>query len=414
MNFQQLRIIRETARCNFNLTEVANALLTSQSGVSKHVKDFEDELGVELFVRRGKRLLGLTDAGKEAVEIVERMLIDAQNLAQIGGRLSSADEGTLRIVTTHTQARYTLPPIIARFKQAFPHVRLALNQASPRDIAAILLEGETDIGLATDTMENTTGLVTFPYFTWEHAVIVPAGHPLEQASPLTLEDVAEWPIITYDEGLTGRTRIDDAFAREGIVPDIAISALDADVINPTSSWEWASASSPPWPSTRSATPSCAGWTARASLKVTRPASAYAAGATCAATSTALSSYARLPSPKRWCARRYNRRPTRSVLELRQQRVELGETLQSGAQQAYGAGRARRIRPVEGERLLVKFARRLLVRQPGALRLDQQLLSRPTPAARRHSGICRQACDRSPFPWRARSRRHHRARRCGTG
>lgn len=230
MNFQQLRIIRETARCNFNLTEVANALLTSQSGVSKHVKDFEDELGVELFVRRGKRLLGLTDAGKEAVEIVERMLIDAQNLAQIGGRLSSADEGTLRIVTTHTQARYTLPPIIARFKQTFPHVRLALNQASPRDIAAILLEGETDIGLATDTMENTTGLVTFPYYTWEHAVIVPAGHPLEQASPLTLEDVAEWPIITYDEGLTGRKRIDDAFAREGIVPDIAISALDADVI----------------------------------------------------------------------------------------------------------------------------------------------------------------------------------------
>jgi len=155
---------------------------------------------------------------------------DPENLTQIGGRLSTADEGTLRIVTTHTQARYTLPPIIARFKQAFPHVRLALNQASPRDIGAILLEGETDIGLATDTMENTAGLVTFPYFTWEHAVIVPAGHPLERTAPLTLEAVAEWPIITYDEGLTGRTRIDDAFVREGIVPDIAISALDADVI----------------------------------------------------------------------------------------------------------------------------------------------------------------------------------------
>jgi LysR family cys regulon transcriptional activator len=230
MNFQQLRIIRETARCNFNLTEVANALLTSQSGVSKHVKDFEDELGVELFVRRGKRLLGLTDAGKEAIEIVERMLIDAQNLAEIGGRMSSADEGTLRIVTTHTQARYTLPPIIARFKQSFPNVRLSLNQASPRDIAPILLEGETDIGLATDTMENTAGLVTFPYFTWEHAIIVPAGHPLELKKSLTLDDVAEWPIITYDEGLTGRTRIDEAFARAGVVPDIAISALDADVI----------------------------------------------------------------------------------------------------------------------------------------------------------------------------------------
>jgi LysR family cys regulon transcriptional activator len=230
MNFQQLRIIRETARCNFNLTEVANALLTSQSGVSKHVKDFEDELGVELFVRRGKRLLGLTDAGKEAIEIVERMLIDAQNLAEIGGRLSSGNEGTLRIVTTHTQARYVLPPIIARFKQAFPNVRLSLNQASPRDIAPILLEGETDIGLATGTMENTPGLVTFPYYTWEHAIIVPVGHPLEAKTKLTLDDVAEWPLITYDEGITGRTRIDEAFARAGIVPDIAISALDADVI----------------------------------------------------------------------------------------------------------------------------------------------------------------------------------------
>src|SRR5688572_21451666 len=131
MNFQQLRIVRETVRCNFNLTDVAAALYTSQSGVSKHVKDFEDELGVELFVRRGKRLLGLTEAGKQAIEIVERMLIDAGNLSEIGSRLSAQDEGTLRIVTTHTQARYTLPPIIARFKQAFPNVRLALNQASP-------------------------------------------------------------------------------------------------------------------------------------------------------------------------------------------------------------------------------------------------------------------------------------------
>jgi LysR family cys regulon transcriptional activator len=230
MNFQQLRIIRETARCNFNLTEVANVLLTSQSGVSKHVKDFEDELGVELFVRRGKRLLGLTDAGREAIEIVERMLIDAANLSEIGSRLAAQDEGTLRIVTTHTQARYSLPPIIARFKQAFPNVRLALNQASPRDIAGILLEGDTDIGIATDTMENTSGLATFPYYTWEHAVVVPVGHPLLSQTPLTLDAIAEWPIITYDEGLTGRTRIDDAFARAGVIPDIAISALDADVI----------------------------------------------------------------------------------------------------------------------------------------------------------------------------------------
>jgi LysR family transcriptional regulator, cys regulon transcriptional activator len=230
MNFRQLRILRETVRCTFNLTEVANVLLISQSGVSKHVKDLEDELGVELFVRRGKRLLGLTEPGKEALEIVGRILLEAETLAQIAGRLSSDDRGILKIATTHTQARYTLPPVIARFKKAFPNVRLILHQASPKEIPSILLDGDADIGIATDALEANAGLITFPYYSWEHAVIVRAGHELESVNPLTLEAVAEWPIITYDEGLTGRTRIDDAFARAGLAPDIAMSALDADVI----------------------------------------------------------------------------------------------------------------------------------------------------------------------------------------
>lgn len=230
MNFRQLRIIRETVRSNYNLTEVAHRLLTAQSGVSKHVKDLEEEIGVELFVRRGKRLLGLTDAGKEAIEIIERMLIDAQNLTQIGSGMADKDRGTLRIVTTHTQARYTLPPIIARFKEAYPEVHLAINQASPRDIASILLEGDTDIGIATDTIEGVPGLVTFPYHTWRHTVIVPVGHPLEKGSRLTLQDIARWPLVTYDGGLTGRDRIDEAFAAAGLEPDVVIAALDADVI----------------------------------------------------------------------------------------------------------------------------------------------------------------------------------------
>ncbi len=230
MNFRQLRIIRETVRSNYNLTEVANRLLTAQSGVSKHVKDLEEEIGVELFVRRGKRLLGLTDAGKEAIEIIERMLIDAQNLSQIGSGMTDRDRGTLRIVTTHTQARYTLPPIIARFKEAFPDVRLAINQASPRDIAAVLLEGDTDIGIATDAMDAIPGLVTFPYYTWRHAVIVPAGHPLERIARPTLQDIAKWPLVTYDDGLSGRDRIDEAFAAAGLEPEVVIAALDADVI----------------------------------------------------------------------------------------------------------------------------------------------------------------------------------------
>jgi len=230
MNFRQLRIIREAVRCNFNLTEVANALLTAQSGVSKHVKDFEDELGVELFVRKGKRLLGLTDAGQEALDIVERILVDQQNLSDLGWRMSLQDEGTLRIVTTHTQARYTLPPIISRFNAAFPNVKFALTQANPLDIPSILLAGEVDIGIATNTMEDIDGLVTFPFRTWSHAVIVSEGHPLLAEQSPTLETIARWPIITYASGLTGRERVDEAFSRIGLEPDVAMSALDADVI----------------------------------------------------------------------------------------------------------------------------------------------------------------------------------------
>jgi LysR family cys regulon transcriptional activator len=156
--------------------------------------------------------------------------MDVENLMQIGARQADGEEGTLRIATTHTQARYTLPPVLAQFAQAFPHVRLVLHQANAKEIASILLDGKADIGLATDTLDNHAGLASFPYLKWEHAVIVPAGHPLEKKGPLTLEAIAEWPIITYDEGITGRARIDEAFAGVGVEPDIAITALDADVI----------------------------------------------------------------------------------------------------------------------------------------------------------------------------------------
>lgn len=230
MNFQQLRIIRETVRQNFNLTEVGNALFTSQSGVSKHIKDLEGELGIELFVRKGKRLLGLTDPGKELVTIVERLLLDAKNIKQLAAQYSGRDEGQLTIATTHTQARYALPQVVAQFRKAFPKVHLALHQGSPAEIQSLLLEGKADIGIATEALVGQSELATFPFYSWHHAVIVPAGHPLEKAQPLTLEAVAEYPVITYHEGFTGRARIDQAFSDAGIEPDIVMSALDADVI----------------------------------------------------------------------------------------------------------------------------------------------------------------------------------------
>jgi LysR family cys regulon transcriptional activator len=230
MNFQQLRIIREAVRRDFNLTEVANALYTSQSGVSKHIKDLEDELGIELFVRRGKRLTGLTDPGKEMVSVVERMLLDALNIKRLAEQFSNRDVGQLTIVTTHTQARYALPEVVAKFKAAFPRVHLALQQGSPKEIVAMLRSGEADIGVATEALDSEADLVSFPWYEWHHAVIVPRDHPLAGAGSATLEQLADYPLITYHEGFTGRSRIDRAFADAGLTPDIVMSALDADVI----------------------------------------------------------------------------------------------------------------------------------------------------------------------------------------
>ena len=230
MNFQQLRIIRETVRRNFNLTEVGNALATSQSGVSKHILDLEDELGVELFVRKGKRLLGLTEPGKELLTIVERILLDTKNIKQLGAQFSQADKGQLTIATTHTQARYALPNVVSQFKKKFPNVHLALHQGSPQEIVEMLLEGHADIGIATEALEGIPELVTFPYYSWHHTVVVPKGHALEGKKNLTLEEIAEYPIVTYHEGFTGRKSVDETFAKAGITPDIVMSALDADVI----------------------------------------------------------------------------------------------------------------------------------------------------------------------------------------
>ena len=230
MNFQQLRIIRETVRQNYNLTEVANALCTSPSGVSKHIKDLEDELGVELFVRRGKRLLGLTDPGKDLAEIVERMLLDAMNIKRIGEQFSKRDRGRVTVATTHTQARYALLNVVTAFKQAYPRVQLVLHEAGPHEIVSMLLAGEADIGIATDALERLPDVASFPVYSWHHAVVVPAGHPLTRAQPLSLEAIAEYPIITYQDGVTGRARVDRAFANAGLAPDVVMSAVDADVI----------------------------------------------------------------------------------------------------------------------------------------------------------------------------------------
>ena len=230
MNFQQLRIIRETVRQNFNLTEASAALYTSQSGVSKHIKDLEDELGVQLFIRKGKRLLGLTEPGQALLGIVERMLVDADNIKRLSDDFNRVDEGTLTIATTHTQARYVLPPIVNQFKKEFPKVHLILQQASPAEISEMLLQGEADIGIATESLTAEDNLASVPYYTWQHSIITPKNHPLTLKPDINIADLAEYPIITYHGGFTGRSRIDIAFADAGLDVDIVMSALDADVI----------------------------------------------------------------------------------------------------------------------------------------------------------------------------------------
>jgi LysR family cys regulon transcriptional activator len=238
MNFQQLRIIRETLRCQFNLTEVASRLYTSQSGVSKHIKDLEDELGLALFERKGKRLLGLTAPGRELAKIVERMLLDAQSIKNLAEQYSQQDQGTLTVATTHTQARYMLPAVVAQFRLRYPRVKLHLHQGSPQEIAQMLTSGEADIGIATEALGEVEGLITYPFHRWHHAVVVPAGHALEkQVAKLTkagrqlaLKDIAAYPIITYHEGFTGRAVLEKTFQAAGLTPEIVLSALDADVI----------------------------------------------------------------------------------------------------------------------------------------------------------------------------------------
>ena len=230
MNFQQLRIIRETVRQNFNLTEVAGALYTSQSGVSKHIRDLEGELGVELFIRRGKRLLGLTEPGKELAAIVDRILVDAANIKKLSQQYADQDEGKLTIATTHTQARYALTGVVQEFMMTFPKVHLVLHQGSPPEIADMLLSGQAEIGIATETLSLTPQLAAFPYYTWHHGIVVPEGHALCRAGPLTLETLAEYPLITYHDGFTGRGNIDKAFHDAGLSPDVVMSAMDTDVL----------------------------------------------------------------------------------------------------------------------------------------------------------------------------------------
>lgn len=230
MKLQQLRYLHEIAKRGLNLSEAALALHTSQPGISKQVRLLEEELGVQILVRNGKRVVDVTEPGRIVLDIAARMLRDADNLKQVGREFSAQGTGALTIATTHTQARYALPPAVQRFVQRYPKVRLSLREGSPQQLAALMLGGEADIAIITEAYDEHSDLVTLPCYQWNRCVITPKGHALQKLKDITLEAVARYPLITYDFAFSGDSPIKKAFDARGLKPQVALTAVDADVI----------------------------------------------------------------------------------------------------------------------------------------------------------------------------------------
>ena len=230
MKLQQLRYLTEVVRRGLNVSEAAAALHTSQPGISKQIRALEDELGVQVFVRHGKRLVSITEPGKAVVAIAERILSEAQNLRRAGEEFANDQAGTLTIAATHTQARYALPKAVAAFMRRYPKVKLVIHQGNPTQICEQVLEGEADFCVATEAIAQYPELVSMPVYQWNRCVVVPARHPLLKSTPLTLEKLAEFPIVTYDFAFANRSLVQKAFESRGLAPNVVLSALDSDVI----------------------------------------------------------------------------------------------------------------------------------------------------------------------------------------
>ncbi len=230
MKIQQLRFLAEVARQDLSVSAAAEALHTSQPGVSRQIKDLEEELGVEIFIRHGKRLTALTEPGRAVLAIAERILAEAANMKRAGEEFANEKLGSLTIATTHTQARYALPKAVAAFKRRYPDVQLVLHQGNPTQICDMVLRGGADFAVATEQISQYPDLVSLPCYQWNRCVVVPARHPLGKVKPLTLEAVARYPIVTYDFAFANRNLVEKAFELRGLKPKVVLTALDADVI----------------------------------------------------------------------------------------------------------------------------------------------------------------------------------------
>ncbi|MEY4584851.1 MAG: hypothetical protein RJB10_1348, partial [Pseudomonadota bacterium] len=230
MNLHQFRFVQEAVRRNLNLTEAAKSLHTSQPGVSKAIIELEEELGVEIFARHGKRLKRVTEPGQHVLKSIDLIMRELGNLKRIGEQFSAEDSGTLSIATTHTQARYVLPTPIAKLREEYPKVNISLHQGSPDQVAKMLIDEVAEIGIATESLAHDDQLVTLPCYEWQHVLVMPTDHPLAKTKNLSLDDLAKESLITYHPSFTGRTKIDQAFALKKLQPRIALEAIDSDVI----------------------------------------------------------------------------------------------------------------------------------------------------------------------------------------
>ncbi|HEY5365481.1 MAG TPA: CysB family HTH-type transcriptional regulator [Casimicrobiaceae bacterium] len=231
MNLQQIRYLCAVVDNGLNVSDAAEALYTSQPGISKQIRQLEDELGLAVFVRQGKRLASMTPAGEVVVATARRALREIGNMKRVADEFRAEDSGTLSIATTHTQARYVLPKVLQEFTARYPKVRVLLHQGNPHQVAEQAANGDADIAIATEALSDYPQLVSLPCYSWNRCVLVPNGHPLAKTKgPLTLEALAKWPIITYDFTFTGGSQINAAFIARQLEPNIVLTALDADVI----------------------------------------------------------------------------------------------------------------------------------------------------------------------------------------
>lgn len=230
MKLHQLRYLHEVAKQGLNITNAADILYTSQPGVSKQIQLFEEELGLQIFKRNGKRLVGITEPGRKVLSLAAKVIHEIDNIKRVGDEFSHVETGTFTIATTHTQARYKLPAAVKAFMSQYPKVKLNIHQGNPSQVAEQVASGEADIGIATESITSQDNLLCLPIYHWNRCLVVPIGHELITQGPLTLKKLAAYPLITYDFGFTGGTLVSKTFTEAGLTPNIVLTAIDADVI----------------------------------------------------------------------------------------------------------------------------------------------------------------------------------------